>query len=264
MRKSDIEGRLRDHYAHVRLEKAPDPAAKARTVALVAAEAGREAPAATAPQAGFARFVLGQARYVRAWVWAAQAGLLALLACGSVLVPTDEAASACTAVVGGAHGARRHARRAAQPREQRGRARVRLPLRLAPGAGGAAGSCSGCRTWWCSRSPCWRCPALARNRPAALCSCMPAPPFFLTAAGSLRIATRAREGVTARCLVFGTLVATLAVMAWQAAPRLYAASAAGLWAVLVRARPCRAALETKAYLSSVAAGLDCLGAPAQP
>ena len=99
MRKSDIEGRLRDHYVHVRLEKAPDPAAKDRTVALVAAEAGREAPAATAPQAGFARFVLGQVRYVRAWVWAAQAGLLALLACGSVLVPTDEAASACTAVV---------------------------------------------------------------------------------------------------------------------------------------------------------------------
>ena len=138
MRKSDIEGRLRDHYVHVRLEKAPDPAAKDRTVALVAAEAGREAPAATAPQAGFARFVLGQVRYVRAWVWAAQAGLLALLACGSVLVPTDEAASACTAVVaaltvlvGMPDVLRSRESNVVEPR-------VRLPLRLAPGAGGAA------------------------------------------------------------------------------------------------------------------------------
>lgn len=99
MRKSDIEGRLRDHYVRVRLEEAPDPAAKARAVALVAAEAGQEAPAASMRQAGFARFVLGQIRYVRTWVWAAQAGLLALLACGSLLAPTDETASACTAVV---------------------------------------------------------------------------------------------------------------------------------------------------------------------
>ena len=106
-------------------------------------------------------------------------------------------------------------------------------------------------------------PALAGTDPLLvfLHACAP---FFLTAAGSLRIATRAREGVTARCLVFGTLVATLAVMAWQAAPRLYAASAAGLWAALFALALVAAALETKAYLSSVAAGLDCLGAPARP
>ena len=246
----------------VRLEEAPDPAAKARAVALVAAEAGQEAPAASMRQAGFARFVLGQIRYVRTWVWAAQAGLLALLACGSLLAPTDETASACTAVVAALTVL------VGMPDVLRSRestvngARVRLPLRFVPSAGGAsdraravgrggahvrrAGGAGACRTD----------PLLVFLHACA--------PFFLTAAGSLRIATRAREGVTARCLVFGTLVATLAVMAWQAAPRLYAASAAGCGPSCSRSPLSQRRRDDKAYLSSVAAGLDCLGAPAQP
>ena len=262
MRKSDIEGRLRDHYVRVRLEEAPDPAAKARAVALVAAEAGQEAPAASMRQAGFARFVLGQIRYVRTWVWAAQAGLLALLACGSLLAPTDETASACTAVVAALTVL------VGMPDVLRSRESNVMELEYACRFDScqvlaARLSVLGLSDVVVLTFAVLAVPALAGTDPLLvfLHACAP---FFLTAAGSLRIATRAREGVTARCLVFGTLVATLAVMAWQAAPRLYAASAAGLWAVLFALALVAAALETKAYLSSVAAGLDCLGAPAQP
>ena len=183
-------------------------------------------------------------------------------ACGSLLAPTDETASACTAVVAALTVL------VGMPDVLRSRESNVMELEYA------------CRFDSCQvlaarlivlglsdvvvlTFAVLAVPALAGTDPLLvfLHACAP---FFLTAAGSLRIATRAREGVTARCLVFGTLVATLAVMAWQAAPRLYAASAAGLWAVLFALALVAAALETKAYLSSVAAGLDCLGAPAQP
>ena len=57
----------------------------------------RKAPAA-APAGGFAHFAFEQARFVRTWVWAAQAGILALTAAGSLLAPTGEAASCVAAV----------------------------------------------------------------------------------------------------------------------------------------------------------------------
>lgn len=256
---------------------AADPAAAARGAGRAAADIGAigpagAKPAATAAAAGtvaagsacrteeafggipFARFVLGQVRYIRPWVWAAQAVLLATLLVGSALAPTDAASSALTSIVALLT------------------VLVGMPDVLRSREDGVAELEYACR-FDCRQVLAARLivlglsdvvvltaavlavPALAGSDPMLvfLHACAP---YFATAAGCLWIAGRAQEGATARCLAFGSVVAVAAMAAWQIVPDAYAASSAGVWAALFAFSLGAAVYETRACFDVVRSGLD--------
>lgn len=281
MDKSDIEARLEAHYRQVRRREVPDAAVKARAIARAGAEArileaaagsfGGRSAAAT-PAAGFdaadsacraekalggisfARFVFGQVRSIRPWVWAAQAVLLATLFVGSALAPTDAASSALTSIIALLT------------------VLVGMPDVLRSREDGVAELEYACR-FDCRQVLAARLivlglsdvvvltaavlavPVLAGSDPMLvfLHACAP---YFATAAGCLWIAGRAQEGATARCLAFGSVVAVAAMAAWQMVPDAYAASSAGVWAALFALSLGAAAYEMRAYFDVVRSGLD--------
>lgn len=216
----------------------------------------RKAPAA-APAGGFAHFAFEQARFVRTWVWAAQAGILALTAAGSLLAPTGEAAS-CVAAVAAALTVLVGVPDLVRSRES-GVAEVEyacffdfhqvLAARMV-----ALGLTDVAALAFMVLAV----PALAGTDPL-LVFLHASVPYFATAFGSLWIATHVRTGVTTRCFALGVLAASLAVVAWQTAPALYTASAAGLWAALLALALAATAVEAHACLNNAAAGLDRLG-----
>lgn len=254
-----------------------DPAAAARGAGRAAADIGAigptgARPAATAASAGFAaagsacgaeealggipfaRFVLGQVRYIRPWVWAAQAVLLATLLAGSALAPTDAASSALTSVVA------------------LFTVLVGMPDVLRSRENGVAELEYACR-FDCRQVLAARLIVLGLSDVVMLTAAMLAvpvlagsdpmlvflhacAPYFATAAGCLWIAGRMQEGVAMKCLVFGSAVAAAAVAAWQIVPDAYAASSAGVWAVLFALSLGATAYEVRAYLDVVRSGLD--------
>ena len=261
MRKSDIERRLEEHYRQARLREAPDEEAKARAVACAADEAARRAssvegrlgvePARLGMR--FARFALDQARYIRTWVWIAQGALLFSLIVGSAL--SGGAASSALASTVAALTVLVGVPDVLRSRED-GVAEIECACRFDDRQALAARmAVLGLSDVVMLTLALLAVPALAGTDPVLvfLHACVP---YFVTLAGCLWIAARARADATARCLAFGAGVVATAVLAWQAAPALYAASSAGAWAALFALSLVAMAHEARAYLAAIGAGLD--------
>ena len=271
MKKIDIETRLEAHYRQVRLREAPDAEAKASAIARIAAEAQlpQVAEGAAGPveaQGGrgrgfeggrpgdFVRFVLGQVRYIRPWVWAGQATLLLALVVGSWYVSAGPTVSALVSTVALATVL------VGMPDVLRSREDGVIELEYA---------CRfDCRQVLAARLivlglsdvvmltvAVLAVPPLAGTDPVLvfLHACVP---YFVTTAGCLWIASRPRKGATMRCFAFGAGVAVVAATAWQVMPGMYEASAVGVWAALFALSLAAAVYEMRVCLDVVRSGFD--------
>lgn len=268
---AEIEARLRAHYRAQRTSCAVSSEqreAVARRVLMEVARVAGAAPdanvgAASSPHA-FARFVLGQARFIRKRVWAAQVALVIVMValCGAAEWMFPDAAAGQTALLASLLGAAAVA--------------VGLPDLMASRVNGTEEleyACRfDCRSVMLARMillggsevlavtvAAVATPALVGTSTFSLLlhACAP---YFLACLGCLALARRLDAQAALPAMVAWTALVMMASIALYKLVRMaYETASVGAWALVAAAAAILALREARRWLDQVSAGLDCLG-----